>query len=351
MSPMGPGRGRGVVDRIVTDARVLEPGFVPESVPHRSEELDALAGALEPARRGEPPEPAVLSGPPGAGKTCTARYAIRQLASRGDVAVQHVDCGRADGRFDVLRRLLAGADLPTYDLHRGSTPRAVLMDRLAAGLRTRYVAVLDGVGQLRDADVLYGLRRVPALTLVVISSRAEELFASLDPRLRSRLCAGVRVDFDRYGEAALVEILRRRVDRGLAAGALDGAQVRRIAAAADGDAGRAVRTVRAAARLARRAGADAVDDDVLAAAIRRAAGPRRDVDDLPADLRVLYELVREADGLAPAELYERYRDRVPDPKTRRTVRTYLADLADDGFVRAEGETRRRRYFATAGGGR
>lgn len=341
--------------RIVTDASVFEPGFLPDEIPHRRQQLEVLANAVAPlpgdSESAVPvPAPTVLSGPTGTGKTCTVQYAIRKLSAREGLAIQHVGCGETEGRFDVLCRLLSGADLPTYDLHPGSTPHARLMDRLAAGLSARYVVVLDDVDRLADRDLLYGLNRLHEVSLVLVSTQPEELFAALDPRLRSRLAAGVHICFDPYEEVALRDILRQRLDRGLAAGAVTEDRLGEIATAAEGDAGWAIRTLRTAVRLAHQTDADTIGAEIIGRAIRRTvpAAPRQHVADLPPDQQVLYEVVAAADGITPAELYEQYRQRVAEPKTRRTVRTYIAELVEDGFVRAEGQTRRRRYVPAGG---
>jgi Cdc6-like AAA superfamily ATPase len=62
---------------------------------------------------------------------------------------------------------------------------------------------------------------------------------------------------------------------------------------------------------------------------------------------VVYEIIAEADTVSPGELYDSYRDRVDDPKTKRTVRNYCSKLEQYNLIRAEGQKRGRRYRLAA----
>ncbi len=64
---------------------------------------------------------------------------------------------------------------------------------------------------------------------------------------------------------------------------------------------------------------------------------------------VLEEIVGEQFGIRPGELYDRYRDRVDDPYTKRTVQRRLGELADVGAVVSIGKNRGRRYYPVPDG--
>ncbi len=57
---------------MITDARVLQPEFVPSDVKHRSAEVSHLSDTLRPIVDGERATNSLLYGPSGAGKTCIA---------------------------------------------------------------------------------------------------------------------------------------------------------------------------------------------------------------------------------------------------------------------------------------
>lgn len=328
---------------MIADERVFEEGFVPADVVHRHDEVNRLSAALRPLVDGGRAEHAFCFGPTGAGKTCVARYALRELQDAAAVDVGYVDCWTDYTRFRVLERALAGVGAAA-DVHRQSTPTDELVERLRRRLDRPYVLVLDEADQLGEAAALHDLHRVPEVTLVAVANRERDLFAGLDDRLASRFATGPRVRFDAYGTDELVAILRKRVDRGLAGDVAD-RHLRSVADAAGGDARVAIGSLRQAARRAAAADRDRLTDDLVAAAVPAAESQvrQRTLDRLTDHQRVLYETIEAAGEIAPGELYERYEDRVEAPKSRRTLRNYLAKMEHYNLVASAGEKRGRTY--------
>ncbi|AWB28197.1 Cdc6/Cdc18 family protein [Halococcoides cellulosivorans] len=330
---------------MITDARVLTAQFVPRDVEHRHEEIDRLSTALDPLLDDQPGENASLFGPTGAGKTCVARYTLRQLREQlPGLDAQYVNCWRDGSPFAVRRRLLDAVG-DTTDVHRQSTAIDALRERFRGALDGPFVAVLDEVDQLSSTDLLYDLNATPEVTLVLIANREAELFADLDDRLDSRLRGGVTVNFDRYGVDELGAILASRAERGLDPGAIDERGLRTIADRAGGDARVAIDALRAAARAAERRGGDRIADRDLADAVPTARSTIRErrLETLGEHQRAVYAAIREAGEIAPGPLYDAYSARVAEPRSRRMMRNYCAKLDQYGLIRAEGETRDRRY--------
>ena len=150
----------------------------------------------------------------------------------------------------TLYRLLDGID-QTIDVHRQSTLKDVLFERLRDSGDTSYVVILDEVDQLEDKSLLYDLYRIPHLTMILISNDEDDLFASTDDRLRSRLTDCERIHFRPCHESELVAILRDRVRWGLTEDIIDTSRLELIAADAGGDARVAIGILRRAARKAR----------------------------------------------------------------------------------------------------
>lgn len=335
-------------ETMITDERVFEEGFVPGDVVHRHEQVNQLSGALRPLVDGGHPENALVFGPTGAGKTCAARYVLRELADEVPTAnVGYVDCWVDYTRFRVLERALEAVG-KAVDVHRRSTPTDELVGRLR-DLDRPFVLVLDEADQLQEPAALGDLYRVPSVTLVCIANREPELFLGLDDRLTSRLRTATRVRFDRYGTDELVAILRARADEGLDPDAASDARLRELADAAAGDARVAIGALRAAALRASRHGREAIAREDTRAAVPEAETliHERTVERLTDHQRVLYEIVRERGEVAPGELYAAYEERVDDPKSRRTLRTYLVKMAHYDLVEAEGEKRGRVYRSVA----
>ncbi|MDJ1431185.1 orc1/cdc6 family replication initiation protein [Halostagnicola sp. A-GB9-2] len=335
---------------MIVDDRVLREEFVPSEVVHRHEEVTHLSETLEPLLFDTRPEPAFLFGPTGVGKTCIARYTVEQLREQLPSArVAYVNCWQEYTRFRVLYSLLEAVDR-AFDVHR-STPKDELFQRLSDADDQPIVAILDEVDQLEETEVLYDLHRLPHVSLVLIANREEELFASFDDRVRSRLRAGTRVQFDRYGADELVAILEERAVQGLAPGVVDESHLRTIADAAAGDARVGIGILRSAVNRADRRGLESVTDDVLEESIpdARTEIRRKTVEQLIEHQRVLYDIITEAGEIEPGELYAAYENQVDDPKTNRTLRNYLTKMVHYDLIEAVGERRGRTYRLVEGG--
>ena len=322
---------------------MLLDDFLPREVVHRHEEMNRLAGALEPVVAGDRPQDALLVGPSGAGKTCIARYSLDRLQEQAlGVDTHYVDCWQHSNRFRLLYKILEGVGT-TYDVHR-STPHDELLRRLEE-LSDPYVIVLDEVDQVEDKSLLRELYAIPEITMVLVANRERDVTGTLDERLRSRLRSGETIRFGRYSDEELVSILEDRVRWGLDPDAVSRDQLDRIAAAAAGNARDAISVLRLAARDAQRDGADRISDERIEAAIPAARREirQKNAEKLSPHQRTVYDLLVEHGPLAPGDLYDRYRAAVDDPRTRRTIRSYLTKLERYNLVESEGEGPSRRY--------
>ncbi|MWV38876.1 Cdc6/Cdc18 family protein [Natrialba sp. INN-245] len=329
---------------MIVDDRVLREDFVPSEVVHRHDEVNRLSEALEPLVYGRRPDPAFLFGPTGVGKTCIARYALTQLCKQEpDVRVAYVNCWQEYTRFRVLYSILESVGRTT-GVHR-STPKDELFGRLSATDDRPVVVILDEVDQLEETGALYDLHRLAHVSLVMIANREDELFAGFDDRVRSRLRAGSRVRFDRYGTDELAAILEKRAEKALEPNTIGDEQLRTVADAASGDARVGIGILRSAALRAERQGTAPVTDAVLEEAIPsgRTAVRRRTLEGLIEHQRVLYDVIADAGEIEPGELYATYERRVEEPKTRRTLRNYLTKMVHYDLIEAVGKRRGRTY--------
>lgn len=330
---------------MITDARPLQPEFVPQDVKHRDGEINALTSTLRPILDGNHAEPALLYGSSGTGKTCIARYAVDQLRREViDLNTQYVNCWEDYTRFKALYRVLEGLN-QSFDVHRQSTPRDELLDRLRDAIDDPYVVILDEVDQLEEKGVLYDLNRTRGLSLILIANADEALFADLEERVASRLQTASRIHFRRYHTDELAAILEDRVRWGLHAKAVTDEQLHWIADAAAGDARVAIGTLRAAAQNADQEGLESLTDEMVreAAPVAKAEITRKNIEKLNDHQKVLYDIICDCDGVRPNELNEGYRDAMEEPKSDRTVRNYLQKMRRYNLVKAQGEGRNRTY--------
>jgi len=330
---------------MIRDARVLRAGFVPREVEHRDAEVNHLSTVLEPITNGEPADTAIVTGPSGTGKTCISQFVTERLREEViDVEATYVNCWRNYTRFRTLYQILDDLG-KTIDIHRQSTPHDELIDRLQQYDGPRTVVILDEVDQLEDPGVIYDLHSLPQFAIICIANKEEELFSRVDDRLVSRLRSSEHVRMDKYHDEQLYDILTARVKWGLNENAITDEQLYRIADAAAGDARLAIGMLRTAASKADRENCERITDDMLlnAAEDARAQIQQKSLDTLTPHQRVVFEIVREHGPLSPSKIHDRYTETVDDPRTKRTVRTYLSKMAQYNLLDAEGTSRDREY--------
>jgi orc1/cdc6 family replication initiation protein len=330
---------------MIQDARFLRAEFVPSEVVHRDAEVNHLSSVLEPLTRGEPADTALITGPTGSGKTCIAKFTVNELRQENlDVESVYVNCWEDHIRFKALYRLLDEIQR-TVDIHRQSTPRDVLLERLREHEEPPCVVVFDEVDQLEDKGILYDLNRLPQYSLILIVNREEELFAGIDDRLESRLHGSERIPFSRYTVDQLVDILQERAKHALVPNAVEESELELIADAASGDARVAITTLRIAARHAEQESVEQITADIIESAVPEARQELRqkNIEALTPHQRAVYEVIEDHEEIAPGDLYQEYRSRVDDPKVDRTIRNYLNKLEQYNLITAEGSTRDRIY--------
>lgn len=334
---------------MITDARVLQPEFIPREVTHRDAEINHLSSVLRPILDGQPADPAFLYGPSGVGKTCIAQFTVEKLRENVvELNHQYVNCWEDYSRFKTLYAVLDGIG-KTIDIHRQSTPTDVLLDRLREYDGPPYIVILDEVDQLEDKSILYDLYRISQITLILIANSEEGLFGSLDDRLHSRLKDSTRTHFRRYTEDELLTILEDRVRWGLESDVIDTHALRTIVHYAAGDARVAIGILRKAAHTARQAGHVEITEDVIRKVVPEAKTEikQKTVDRLVEHQQVLYEIIAERGEIKPQDLYNAYTEQVDDPKTQRMVRNYLSKLEHYNLIVSEGNTKATTYRAVS----
>jgi len=330
--------------RVIHDLAPLTEEFVPEELPHREEHRKEIEKTLEPLLKGYRPQPLLLHGPSGTGKTSLANDVAEQLAEDStNLKTCYVNCWIDYSRFRALYSIVQQIASPLL-IHRKGTPTDELVERFERVLsNSRCLVVLDEVDQLRDKDTLYMLAR-PGVGLIFIAD-TEDALLDANMRTRSRLGAMNLIRFEAYTTDELVTILRERARLALHPKAISDEQLNAIASSARGDARRAIETLRFAAAKAQREGQETVLESDIEKAVpeARRLSNERGISKLNAHQRVLYSIVQEFKEISSAELYRHYYDQVDDPVRVRTLRNYLQKLAFAGFIRARGTGRWRTY--------
>ncbi|MEM0141135.1 MAG: orc1/cdc6 family replication initiation protein [Thermoplasmatales archaeon] len=255
---------------IVTGERkALEPGFLPERLPHREQETDQLARILSPSLAGNRPSNAIIFGKPGVGKTSVVRFVENEMRKatessiRTNVKIVDINCGVIDNSYGVL---LAVGEGIRNDWEEKLPFTGWPLDRLynvvlekINGLNGIVIISLDEVDRLvkRNGDgVLYQLLRMneeldkSRVSLIGISNDLR-FTEYLDPRVKSRLVEETIV-FNPYNASQIYDILEDRVIYAGISDSIEDSALKVCAALAaqeHGDARRAIDLLKVAVEL------------------------------------------------------------------------------------------------------
>ena len=329
---------------MIHDLDPLTEEFIPEAMLHRNAQRKIIEDTLDPLLKGYKPRPLLLYGPAGTGKTSLATDIAQDLTDEsGNLRTAYVNCWVDYSKFRVLYSIVQQIASPLL-IHRKGTPTDELVERLERSLNSsRCLIILDEVDQLKDKDALYVLAR-PGVGLVFIADTEGALLdASL--RTRSRLGALRTVGFKVYSVDELISILTARAKHALYPHTVSPEQLRSIAISANGDARRAIETLRFSAEDAQRSDRDSISDSDIEQAIPQAKreSNERGISKLNMHQRILYAIIQEVKTIGSADLYHRYYEQVHDPVRVRTLRDYLQKMTFYGFVHSRGTGRWRTY--------
>jgi len=269
---------------VFRDREVLRHDYIPESLPHREEQIRHLGEMVAPVLKGARCSNIFIYGKTGTGKTAVTKYVLNKLGQKAaelgsPIKVCYINCRLASTEYRVFSNMCdaVNVNIPFTGLALGE-----VFDRFKKGLYARkvmLVAVLDEIDALvkdRGDILLYELTRINealrgSKTTVVGISNDLRFKEFLDPRVLSSL-SEEEIVFQPYKADELLDILRERAklafdDGMLLEGALSLCAA--LAAAEHGDARRALDLLRVAGELAERECAKNVNEGHIRLAEKR----------------------------------------------------------------------------------
>ena len=269
---------------LFANREVLRHDYVPNTLPHREEQVRFLGETVAPVLKGDRCSNIFVYGKTGTGKTAVMKYVLNRVGQKAaefgsPVRVCYVNCRIVGTEYRVFSNLCdaVGVRVPFTGLALGE-----VFERFKRGLdgqKHLFIAVLDEVDALvkmRGDVLLYELTRInetlrrSKATLVGISNdlRFKEF---LDPRVLSSL-SEEEIVFKPYNAAELQDILIDRAkiafhENVVSSGAIDLCAA--LAAAEHGDARRALDLLRVAGELAEREGTSKLDENHIRRAEKR----------------------------------------------------------------------------------
>lgn len=356
-----------VFEKIVNNAQifrkrdVLRHDYLPNSLPHREEQVRRLGETVAPVLKGARSSNAFVYGKTGTGKTAVTKYVLTHLESKtkefnAPVKFCYVNCYMVGSEYRIFVRLCQSIDLPVP--FTGLSVEEVF-DRFRKRLDDLgiiFIVVLDEIDALikvRGDNLLYELTRVndvlqrSKVSIIGISNdlRLKEF---LDPRVFSSL-SEEEIVFSPYNADELKNILFERSKIAFYEGALSEGALNicaALAAAEHGDARRALDLLRVAGEVAERNGANVVVEENVREAEKRIEHNRvtEALKNLTLHSKItvlsIYRL-REAEirRAITGEIYEVYSELCRElgvmPLTQRRVSTLVNELDSMGLLNAK----------------
>ncbi len=278
-----------IFERIISSSRifknrdVLRHTYTPDELPHRDEQINALATILAPALRYETPSNVLIYGKTGTGKTATVKFVARQLeemSSKLDVRclVHYMNCELIDTQYRVFASIAnaLGRNIPMTGL-----PTDYVYEEMKKALDSRrqvVIIVLDEIDKLvrKGDEALYSLTRINselinAKVSIIGISNDLKFKSFLDPRVLSSL-SEEEIVFPPYNAEQLRDILEQRAKLAFYEGVLDEDVIpycSALAAQEHGDARKALDLLRTSGEIAEREGDNRVTKEHVKKAVKK----------------------------------------------------------------------------------
>lgn len=257
-------------ESIFKSKEVLQSKYIPESILHRSKQINILASILAPALRKEKPSNLFLYGKTGSGKTLCTLYALnklRDIAEKKEISLRtvYLNCKLkkiADTEYRVIAQLAReiGTKVPITGLPTDEVYN-IFLKKLDENKQT-IIIVLDEIDQLVAKigdEMLYTLTRINselknAQVAIIGISNDVRFIENVDPRVKSSL-GEEEIIFPPYNAIELKEILEVRANSAFREDAIGEGVLEKCSAYAareHGDARRAIELLRVAGELTER---------------------------------------------------------------------------------------------------
>ncbi|MBI2542768.1 MAG: AAA family ATPase [Candidatus Aenigmarchaeota archaeon] len=326
--------------KIFKNEDMLSPEYLPEVLPHRENQIKQLADNLLPASKGRKPINTFIHGPPGIGKTASARYVFRELENYSGIKTIYINCWDHNTSLAILSKIVS--DFGMFVQRRGWAKDEVI-SRLTEVLeksKKSLLICLDEVDQLiyKDQKVLYDLLRLNQYVKnpigMIFISNNPHAFAGLENRIISSLGMD-EIEFKSYTLQEMKNILQERSSYGFRS-VEEGVVALACAHALNkgGDVRIGLESLLKAGRLAERDASDKVKVEHVKKVLKdvKETKPQILKENITDVEKLILEIV-DKNKITFDDLYEEYSKSVEKPLTKRMFREYVNHLNEINLVK------------------
>ncbi len=208
-------------DSIFKNKEVLSPGYLPDRMPNRMEEIKEISRIIHDSLNGKTTH-VLISGPPGTGKTAAIKLIFKNLKADTNALFCYVNCFNKSTRMGALYSMVLDFFKEKRPTRKMPSRRGIAYDELLDSLRgelaktnTRVILCLDEIDQLEETELLYDIlrTRISGVTAQIIGiSNNPFIFKDLDPRTKSRLYPLREISFNSYSKEQMREIVKAKVE-------------------------------------------------------------------------------------------------------------------------------------------
>ncbi len=312
--------------KIVVNAEILSPSFLPDILVHREKEVAVVSSQ---ANNGVN---TFIYGPSGSGKTAVLKKVCVESSSTAR-RVFYVDCSLYQTTNAVLRETLTDRlvfSRSNYDL---------LKKLKEWTLQHKATVCLDHFERTKEPEIVTKLLGIGLA--VVMSGNNEDNLEELDIRTRSFISSIIA--FAPYSIDQATSILKSRAEQALAKYTFKESTIRKITDNTKGNIALAITILRACALLAESRGKRTIEEVNVDDIVRQHDCPMK----LSTDEKTLVQILEEWKTLPSNRLFQFYHSAAKYPKQERMYRKYMRKLRDKGLVKAVGD-KTGRYYEIAG---